>query len=119
MSELAKSALFAMAIVVMAAGGSWIKGALHADSAALVVSARGVGNERGADKERGEFGGDLGFLRRFHVEPQSPSESNHYFDLWSPGALPALARFNGLTNNRALIVDSHGSAGFRFAELYN
>jgi len=41
-------------------------------------------------------------------------ESNHYFDLWSPGALPALARFNGLTNNRALFVDSHGSAGFRW-----
>ena len=101
MSEPAKFALFAVAIVVMAVSGFWIKGALDADKTAFAVSARGVGKERGASKERGDFGGDLGFLRRFHVEPQSPSESNHYFDLWSPGALPALARFNGLTNNRA------------------
>jgi hypothetical protein len=114
MSEFAKSALFAMAIVVMVAGGFWIKGTLGSDQAALVVSARGVVTKRVAAKEHGEFGGDLGFLQRFHVGPQSPSESNHYFDLWSPGALPALARFNGLTNNRALFVDSHGSAGFRW-----
>jgi hypothetical protein len=114
MSESAKSALLALAIVVMAAGGFWIKGTLHSDKAALVVSARSVGKERGASKERGEFGGDLGFLHRFYVGPQSSSESNHYFDLWSPGALPALARFNGLTNNRALFVDSHGSGGFRW-----
>ena len=114
MCEPAKSALFAVAIVVMAVSGSWFKGAVDADKAAFVVSARSVGTGRGAAKERGEYGGDLGFLRRFHVGPQSPSESNHYFDLWSPGALPALARFNGLTNNRALFVDSHGGAGFRW-----
>lgn len=114
MSEPAKSALFAVAIVVMAAGGFWIKVTLDSDGPALVVSARGVEKEHGTEKERGEYGGDLDFLRRFHVGPQSPSESNHYFDLWSPGALPALARFNGLTNNRALLVDSHGSAGFRW-----
>jgi hypothetical protein len=106
--------VFAMAIIVMAAGGFWLKGTLRSDGAVLVVSARSVGKERDASKERGEFGGDLGFLRRFHVGPQSPSESNHYIDLWSPGALPALARFNGLTNNHALFVDSHGSAGFRW-----
>jgi hypothetical protein len=39
-------------------------------------------------------------------------ESNHAFDLWSPGALPALLRVHGLTNNRALFIDSHGRAGF-------
>jgi hypothetical protein len=114
MSEPAKSALFALAIVGMAATGFWIKVSLDADRAAIVVSARSVGRERSAGRERGEFGGDLGFLRRFHVGPQSALESNHYFDLWSPGALPALAKFNGLTNNRALFVDSHGSAGFRW-----
>lgn len=114
MSEPAKSALFATAIVVMTAAGYWIKGAVDADKAAIVVSARGVGKERGAGKERGEYGGDLRFLRRFHIGPQSSSESNQYFDLWSPGALPALARFNGLTNNRALLVDSHGGAGYRW-----
>jgi len=37
-------------------------------------------------------------------------ESNHYIDLWSPGSLPVLARVNGLTNNHALFVDSHGQA---------
>jgi hypothetical protein len=114
MSEPAKSASFAVAIVVMAAGGFWIKGTMDADRGPFVVSARGVEKESGAGMERGEYGGDLDFLRRFHVGPQSPSESNHYFDLWSPGALPALATFNGLTNNRALFVDSHGSAGFRW-----
>jgi hypothetical protein len=114
MSEPAKSALFAVAIVVMAAGGFWINGTMDADKGAFVVSARGVEKVSRAGMERGEYGGDLGFLRRFHVGPQSSAESNHYFDLWSPGALPALACFNGLTNNRALIVDSHGSAGFRW-----
>jgi len=84
---------------------------LIAATAAFVAT---IGELRAANSNRGEFGGDLGFLRRFHVAPQSPFESNHYFDLWSPGALPALARFNGLTNNRALVVDSHGSAGFRW-----
>jgi len=107
MSELVKPVVFA-AIVVMASGSLWIRSSPDADGAALVVSARGK------SEARGEYGGDLNFLRRFHVAPQSPDESNHYFDLWSPGALPALARFNGLTNNRALIIDSHGSAGFRW-----
>ena len=60
--------------------------------------------------ERGQFGGNLDFLRRHHTAP-GVAESNHYIDLWTPGALPALARVNGLTNNHALFVDSHGKAG--------
>lgn len=79
--------------------------------AAFLAATAGL---QAADLVRGEYGGDLGFLRSFHVGPQSAIESNHYFDLWSPGALPALARFNSLTNNRALIVDSHGGAGLRW-----
>ena len=59
---------------------------------------------------RGQYGGDLEFLGQHHTAPAS-GESNHYIDLWTPGALPALARVNGLTNNRALFVDSHGKAG--------
>src|SRR5688572_6922479 len=59
----------------------------------------------------GEYRGDLDFLRRHWQAPQVPGESNHYIDLWSPDSLPALARVNGLTNNHALFVDSHGKAG--------
>lgn len=57
----------------------------------------------------GEFGGDLTFLRQHWTRP-GKDESNHYIDLWSSGSLPVLARVNGLTNNRALFVDSHGKA---------
>lgn len=58
----------------------------------------------------GEYGGNLNFLRRYWVAPQTEGESNHYLDLWNPGTLAALARVNGLTNNHALFVDSHGKA---------
>jgi hypothetical protein len=102
-----------LAALVMVTGGLWVD-MLDNGEIPSAVSARGVREMHRAGKERGEFGADLGFLRRFHVGPQSAFESNHYFDLWSPGALTALARYNGLTNNRALIVDSHGSAGFRW-----
>jgi hypothetical protein len=114
MSEPFKSALFATAIVLSAATGLWMKSALDLNREALAVLARSPDHEPGEGKECGEFGGDLAFLRRFHVGPQSHFESNHYFDLWSPGTLPALARLNGLTNNRALVIDSHGGAGFRW-----
>ena len=60
--------------------------------------------------ERGEYGGDLEFLGQHHTTPAA-GESNHYIDLWTPGALPVMARVNGLTNNRALFVDSHGKGG--------
>lgn len=64
-----------------------------------------------AGVERGEYGGDLDFLRRHWTAPEAPGESNHYIDLWSPAGLPVLARVNGLTNNHALFVDSHSKAG--------
>jgi hypothetical protein len=112
MSEPFKSMLFAVAIVLAAAAR--FNGAWQAEQEALVVSARGPEAKRAALKERGQYGGDLAFLQRFYVGPRTPAESNHYFDLWSPGSLTALARFNGLTNNRALFIDSHGGAGFRW-----
>jgi hypothetical protein len=59
----------------------------------------------------GEYRGDLDFLRDCHTGPDTEGGSNHYFDLWRPGALPVLARVHGLTNNHALFVDSHGKAG--------
>jgi hypothetical protein len=69
--------------------------------------------------DRGEFGGDLNFLRRFHAGPRGPQESNHFIDLWSPGSLEAFARLHGLTNNRALFVDSHARSGIpRFRERH-
>lgn len=63
-----------------------------------------------AAPEMGEFGGDLTLLRRSYVAPRSQHESNHYFDLFGgPKVYQALLN-NGLTNNRALIVLSHGKA---------
>jgi hypothetical protein len=59
-------------------------------------------------KLKGEYGGDLRRLSSSYTQPLQ-GESNHYFDLWEPGSLPTLARVQGLTNNRALFIDSHGS----------
>ncbi len=106
MSESSRTLSLLKAFLVMVVGGLLVKLALDAQRQSLLVSARSVV----ADK--GEYGGDLKFLKSFHVPPAVEGESNHYFDLWSPGALPALARTHGLTNNHALFVDSHGRAGF-------
>jgi len=108
MFESVKSFSFAKAVVVMVVGGFLAKAALdfYSTPGDFTVFARG------SNEQRGEYGGDLGFLRQYHVKPAVAGESNHYFDLWSPGALPALAKVNGLTNNRALFIDSHGKAGF-------
>jgi hypothetical protein len=62
---------------------------------------------------KGEYGGDLDLLTRCWTPPQHAGESNHYLDLWSPNSLSILARVNGLTNNHALFVDSHGEAAPR------
>lgn len=96
---------FVKAIVVMVVGGLLVKWALDARKLSFPVAAR-------SDEATGEFGGDLEFLRQHQVGPQLEGESNYFIDLWNPGSLTALARGNGLTNNRALFVDSHGRAGF-------
>jgi hypothetical protein len=104
----AKHSAFTKAILVMAVGGFLVKAALDWRLAEHSAFARSPG------ERRGEYGGDLSFLGRYHVKPHRPTESNHYIDLWSPGELPTLARVNGLTNNRALFIDSHGRSGFRW-----
>lgn len=78
------------------------------------IARHGLETSRGANplfagSSAGEFGGDLALLRKWYTPPQS-GESNHYIDLWSGTTLPALAHVNGLTNNHALFVDSHGKA---------
>src|SRR5262245_6965247 len=60
---------------------------------------------------KGEYHGDMDFLRDCYTGPDDEGGSNHYFDLWRPGALPVLTRVHGLTNNHALFVDSHGKGG--------
>lgn len=105
MSESLKYKSLAKAIAVMVLGGFLIKWALDARRPEIFVSAR-------SGENAGEFGGDMEFLRAHHTAPESDGESNHYIDLWSPGGLIELVRQNGLTNNRALFVDSHGRAGF-------
>ena len=94
------------AILVMVLGGLLVKVAHEARRQNLPVAARS------AEADKGEYGGDLDFLKSFHVAPVVEGESNHYIDLWTPGALPVLARTHGLTNNNALFVDSHGRSGF-------
>ncbi len=90
---------------MVALAGSLIKGWLGSGMGSLADSARAV------EPDPGDYGGDLNFLRRFHTSTQAPGESNHYIDLWTPGSLSVLARINGLTNNHALFVDSHGKGG--------
>ncbi len=92
------------AIIVIALGSLLIGGGLGSGVAKLAISVRC------SESDRGVYGGDLNFLRRCHTGPRVRGESNHYIDLWSPGSLPVLARVNGLTNNHALFVDSHGQA---------
>jgi len=59
---------------------------------------------------QGEFGGDLPLLKSSYRAPL-PGESNHYFELWKPGVgIRDIARVQGLTNNHALVVHSHGRA---------
>ena len=106
MFESTRTSSFVKAILVMVVGGLLVKVALQARRPTLPVSARS------ADEGKGEYGGDLKFLKNFHVGPAVEGESNHYLDMWTPGALPALARTQGLTNNHALFVDSHGRPGF-------
>lgn len=77
---------------------------------ALLLTGMVLALSEAAGAERGQYGGNLEFLSRHHTAPAA-GESNHYIDLWTPGALPALARVNGLTNNHALFVDSHGQGG--------
>lgn len=105
MSESQKIKSFARAILVMVLGGLLIKWALESRRAPVLVSAR-------SEERPGEFGGDLEFLRSHYTGPQSRAESNHYIDLWSPSGLVKLVQQNGLTNNRALFVDSHARSGF-------
>ena len=103
MSGSHKRSSLAKAILVMVIGGFLVKAAL--DSHASILPVLPKSNKT----PRGEYGGDLDFLRRFHVGPQASNESNHYIDMWSPGTLPALAKANGLTNNRALFVEDRKS----------
>jgi hypothetical protein len=56
----------------------------------------------------GEFGADLDILRRFYLAPRSPQESNHHFNLFGGARLYPTMLHHGLTNNRALVVLSHG-----------
>lgn len=107
MTESQKIRSLARAILVMILGGMLVKWALEARRASIHVSARDAGHVA-----RGEFGGDMSFLRDHYTPPTEPGESNHYIDLWSPGLLLKFVRERGLTNNRTLFVDSHGRAGF-------
>jgi hypothetical protein len=98
-------------------GKLWVLGQAICAIAAIGVLNQGVWERlttdvfaRSSEIEKGEYGGDLDLLRRCWTPPEHAGESNHYLDLWSPSSLSILARVNGLTNNHALFVDSHGQA---------
>jgi hypothetical protein len=60
--------------------------------------------------ERGQFGSDLKVLSQFYVAPKSPGESNHYFEMWDGPKVREIATANGLLDNHALFINSHGDA---------
>ncbi len=60
--------------------------------------------------ERGQFGAELALLSHFYVPPKSPGESNHYFEMWDGPKVRAIATANGLLDNHALFINSHGDA---------
>src|SRR5688572_24941444 len=103
MFESRNLSVLGKAVCIMAAVGFLTKG--FWDTPRIEVSARSSATVKG------EYGGDLDFLRRCWTPPETTGESNHYLDLWSSNSLPILARVNGLTNNHTLFVDSHGKAG--------
>ena len=49
-------------------------------------------------------------LEQSYTPPRGPEESNYFIDLWPGLKIRDLARECGLTNNHALIVNSHGRA---------
>jgi len=57
---------------------------------------------------QGEFEADLNYLRKFYTPPQAIGESNHYIDMWDGRKIRQKIIAAGLTNNRALFVNSHG-----------
>jgi len=59
---------------------------------------------------RGEFGGEMALLKSFYTAPRTEN-GNHYFEMWkSDASIRGITRACGLTNNRALFVNSHGDA---------
>jgi hypothetical protein len=60
--------------------------------------------------ERGQFGSELALLSQFYAPPKSPGESNHYFEMWDGPKVRAIATANGLLDNHALFINSHGDA---------
>lgn len=67
-----------------------------------------------APKQQGQLDGDLELLERRLSRQNNSPRSNVYFDLISLGRLSTLSSSLGLTNNRTLFVDTHGTALPRF-----
>lgn len=72
------------------------------------------------ERPQGEFDADLNYLQKFYTPPQAAGESNHYIDMWDGRKIRQKITAFGLTNNRALFVNSHGKrilteAGPRYA----
>lgn len=81
--------------VVLHAGAGWLQ-------------AESLWSKLGVASEADSFSAASVLLQRSHTPPQSPGESNHFLDLWPGPKTADLARGCGLTNNHALIVNSHG-----------
>jgi hypothetical protein len=69
-----------------------------------------LGRPTSSQTDRGEFGSDLRYLRRYYTPPQRPGESNHFFDLWEGQKLREVASISGLSDNHALLINSHGES---------
>jgi hypothetical protein len=90
--------------------GAFAIAVLAGSAVAKGISAKGSSNpiKGPAELGRGQYGGNLGVLRSFCEQPRD-GESNYFLDLWEPGNLASFARLQGLTNNHALLIDSHGT----------
>jgi hypothetical protein len=84
------------------------------DTHVEVVAARALDTTIEADEcsfdfeDTGELAGDLDFVRKHYIAPEAAGDTNYFIDLWEGQSLQSLVRSHGLTNNRALFVNSHG-----------
>lgn len=67
-------------------------------------------SSKNVNSGRGLYGADLNLLAKFYTPPQSPGESNHYIDMWAGRTTRDYLVAHGLTNNHALVINSHGGA---------
>src|SRR5438128_1001360 len=91
---------------MIAIAGKWALCLVPLALAPLAADAAGGAKLAG----KGFFGSPLELLVKHYTPPQNPGESNHFIDLWADQDLRSFAAASKLTNNHALIINSHGKS---------